>query len=152
MAFMGEVAWVRLERRRRRRGCAVVVVVVVAVAVVVVVVGNDETAAPLIDCGDCCIGVVCPSSPCCIDNVGVVLLLSLSRLRRNVEAMNSLISTSIIDSSSGSAIGDEGEGDDRLNESSAASESHEDKSEPTVSRRCRRGVYGARRPEEKKEE
>ena len=121
---------------------------------VVVVMGIDETTAPLIDCGDCCIGVVCPSSPCrcCIDNVGVALLLSLSRLRRNIEATNSLISTSIIDSSSGSAIGDEGEGDDRLNESSAASDSHEDKSELAVSRRCRRGVCGARRPEEKKEE
>ena len=124
------------------------------VVVVVVVMGIDETTAPLIDCGDCCIGVVCPSSPCrcCIDNVGVALLLSLSRLRRNIEATNSLISTSIIDSSSGSAIGDEGEGDDRLNESSAASDSHEDKSELAVSRRCRRGVCGARRPEEKKEE
>ena len=126
---MGEVAWVRLERRRRW-GCAVVdVLIVIMVAVVVDVVGNDEATAPLIDSGDCCIGVVCPSSPyrCCIDNVGVALLLSFSRLRRNVETTNSLISTSITDSSSGSALGEEGEGDDRLNELSAASKSHEEK-------------------------
>ena len=129
MAFMGEVAWVRLERRRRRRGCAVVDVVVL-----VIVTGNDDTTAPLIDCGECCIGVVCPSR-CCIDDddeVGVALLReSFSRVGRNVEATNSLISTSIIDSSSGSAIGEEGEGDVGLNESSA-SESHE----LTVSRWC----------------
>jgi len=149
MAFMGEVAWVRLERRLRRRGCAVVVVVVVDDDDNDEVVARDKATAPLLDCGDCCIGVVCPSPWCA--NVGVALLLSRFR---SVEATNSLISTSIIDSS-GSAIGEEGEGDVGLNESVSASESHADdseKSELTVSRRCRRGVCGARRPEEKKEE
>jgi len=142
MAFMGEVAWVRLERRLRRRGCVVVVVVVV--------IGSDEDAATFIACGDCCMGVVWPSC------WGVALLLSSSRLRRNLEAISSLTSTSIFDSSSssltsrGSAMG-EGDGDDGLNGSSA-SESQEEKSERRVSRYCRRGVCGARRPEEKKEE
>lgn len=151
MAFMGEVAWVRLERRRRRRGCAVDVVVVIVVVDdddddEAAIAGSDEPTAPLIACGDCCIGVVCPSSPC-IDDVGVALLRS--RVCRRVEATNSLISTSIIDSS-GRAIGEEGEGEDGLTKSSA---SESEKSELTVSRRrWRRGVCGARRPEEKKEE
>ena len=69
---------------------------------------------------------------------------------RIVVAMNSLISKSIMDSSAGN-IGEEGEGEDGLKES--ASESHgSERSELVVSRLCTRGVYGARRPEEKKEE
>jgi len=59
MAFIGEVAWVRLERRLRRRGCVVVVVVVVVVDEDVI--GSDEDADTFIACGDCCMGVVWPS-------------------------------------------------------------------------------------------
>jgi hypothetical protein len=67
-----------------------------------------------------------------------------------LEAMNSFISTSILDSSA-SNIGEEGEDEDGLKES--ASESHaSETSELMVSRLCLRGVYGARRPEEKREE
>jgi hypothetical protein len=135
---MGEVAWVRLERRRRRRGC------------VVVVVDEDDAAAIaaggavpcVMGCGDCCIGVVWPSPDC---GMGVTLLVWRLRI---TAAMNSPISTSIMYSSA-SGIGEEGEGG--LNES--ASESHgSERSELVVSGLGRRGLCGARRPEEKKEE
>jgi len=138
MAFMGEVAWVRLERRRRRQGCVVVVVDEDGVAAVAL-----GGAVPcVVGCGDCCIGVVWPSSAC---GVGVTLLVWRLRI---VLAMNSLICTSITYSSP-SGIGEEGEGG--VNES--ASESHgSERSELVVSRLCTRGLWGARRPEEKKEE